>query len=173
MLLINRSRTMSQLDGGDADIHEPTKTIANRLGIIQLIAFRGVCKSWRAASFPASAHLESAAKTAPCFIVYNDQDKKCSLYYEEDKDANKVGRKKYELSIPEFENATCLASNHGWLLLNRHPCSGSGAGSLFFLCPFSRARIDLPEIPESDISGYVGAFSGPPTSPECIVTVAN
>lgn len=74
--------------------------------------------------------------------------------------------KRYSINIPELEKSTCIASNHGWLLLLEQ-------GSLFFFCPFSRARIDLPRFPDSELSNPVGAFSTPPTSPECMICVSN
>ncbi|KAL3517499.1 hypothetical protein ACH5RR_020088 [Cinchona calisaya] len=151
--------------------------IANRLAIIEFLGFRGVCKGWRCASSSASADIESAVGIKPSFLVYSERDKKCSLYYWEDdknhKDSlyykdgeDKKEWKMYSINIPELENATCLASNQGWLLLFEQ-------GSMFFFCPFSRARIDLPQLPESEFSNPVAAFSAPPTSPECIISVAN
>ncbi|CAI9108003.1 OLC1v1007508C1 [Oldenlandia corymbosa var. corymbosa] len=181
---IKSSRTIARLRAGDGDI-DPTarswsdlpqellELIANRLGVIQLFAFRGVCKSWRSASAVASAVHESVVKKRPSFLVYGDQGTKCSLYYmTEEAGDDESGRKVYHMDIPEFENATCLASNQGWLLLHQSSGSGSGSGSLFFFSPLSRARIDLPRLPEAELSCHFGAFSGPPTSPECIAAVA-
>lgn len=134
--------------------------IAMRLGVIELLGFRGVCKGWRSASSTASAEIESAIGNAPSFLVFSDKDGKGALYY------RPSGKMYCTINIPELEEATCLASNQGWLLLFQR-------GSLFFFCPFSRARIDLPQFPDNELSNHVAAFSAPPTSPQCIISVAN
>ena len=44
---------------------------------------------------------------------------------------------------------------------------------MFFFCPFSRAKIDLPTRPFSELRDYsaAAAFSSAPTSQDCIVAV--
>ncbi|XP_052211236.1 F-box protein At4g00893-like isoform X2 [Diospyros lotus] len=132
--------------------------IADRLGLIELLGFRGSCKSWQSASSTATAEIESSPDQNPWFILYGE-DSKCILYSES-------AKKKYTINIPELDGATCLASSHGWLLLY---CKQS----IFFFCPFSRAKIELPEFPHSDLSNHVGVFSAPPTSENCVVCVIN
>ncbi|GLT69892.1 hypothetical protein SLA2020_420050 [Shorea laevis] len=113
--------------------------IADRLGIIELPSFCGVCKAWQAASSAASAKIESASNP----------------------------QRKYTMNIPQLDGATCIASNQGWLLIFKQ-------GSMFFYCPFSHTKIDLPKFPHLVIlSEHASAFSSPPTSPECIVAVMN
>lgn len=79
---------------------------------------------------------------------------------------NRWKDKKYLINIPELEGANCLASDLGWLLLSR-------GNQLFFFCPFTRAKIELPEFPQADLADHVAAFTCFPTSQECVVTVFN
>lgn len=135
--------------------------IANRLGIIELLGFRGVCNGWRRASSSASAEIESEVGKDPSFLAYSDNDKKSFLYY-------RPNGKLYSMNIPEFEKSTCIASYQGWLILF------DGDRSMYLFCPFSRARIELPQLPDdSKLYKPVAALSAPPTSPECVITVVN
>jgi hypothetical protein len=129
--------------------------IADRLGIIELLSFHGVCKAWQAASSTASAKIETASNSEPWFLFYGE-DSQCHLY--------NTSQRRYTMSIPELDGATCIASNQGWLLIFKE-------GSMFFYCPFSHAKIDLPKFPHSVLSEHASAFSSPPTSSECIVAV--
>ncbi|XP_059625359.1 F-box/kelch-repeat protein At1g57790-like [Cornus florida] len=156
---------LSSSDGGEvatisrSDLPpELVSAIADRLGLIELLGFRGTCKEWHSASSTASAQIESSPNHNPWFLLYGENSE-CVLYNESDK-------KKYTISIPELDGATCLASDEGWLLLFKK-------GSIFFFCPFSGAKIDLPQFPHSELSNHVAAFSSPPTSHECIVSVIN
>jgi hypothetical protein len=127
--------------------------IADRLGIIELLSFRGVCKAWQDSSSAASAKIEADSK--PRFLCYGENSQ-CHLY--------NASQRGYKMSIPELDGATCIASNQGWLLIFKQ-------GSMFFYCPFSRAKIDLPKFPHTVLSEHASAFSSPPTSCECIVAV--
>ncbi len=42
---------------------------------------------------------------------------------------------------------------------------------MFFYCPFSHAKIDIPKLPRSVLFNHAAAFSSPPTTLDCIVTV--
>ncbi|PQP97886.1 F-box protein [Prunus yedoensis var. nudiflora] len=59
-----------------------------------------------------------------------------------------------------------LICESGWLLLFKPSCD-----SIFFFCPFSRAKIDLPKLPASQLCEHVAALSSPPTCQDCIVSV--
>ncbi|XP_022899421.1 F-box protein At3g56470-like [Olea europaea var. sylvestris] len=131
--------------------------ITSSLGIIDLLSFRGVCKDWRLAPCTASAEVESDPSSKPWFILFGETEY-CTLYNPNDKI--------YSINFPELKHSTCLASNQGWLLLFQE-------GSIFFFCPFSQARIDLPWFPHQEISEHIAAFSCPPTSLECIVSIIN
>ncbi|XP_044503211.1 F-box protein At4g00893-like isoform X2 [Mangifera indica] len=134
--------------------------IADRLGLIDLLRFRSVCKSWHCAASRCSAHIESSPDFEPWFILYGE-DSQCILLTGSGKSKS---QKKYNINIPEFNGATCIASRDGWLLLQQET-------TIFFFCPFSRSRIDLPQFPNSEQHDYIGAFSSPPTSKDCIVCV--
>ncbi|XP_021811043.1 F-box protein At3g56470-like [Prunus avium] len=132
--------------------------IADGLSLIDLLSFRSVCKAWNSASSTASAQNESSYE--PWFLLYEEHSDQCQLLICE-------SGKTYTISnIPELKGATCLASNQGWLLLFKPSC-----GSIFFFCPFSRAKIDLPKLPASQLCEHVAAFSSPPTCQDCIVSV--
>ncbi|KAJ7972878.1 F-box protein family [Quillaja saponaria] len=130
--------------------------IADSLGLIELVSFRGVCKDWNSASSIASAQVESLSDE-PWFLMYGENSE-CVLL-------SNLGTK-YIMDIPEMDGATCLASYQGWLLV-------FNKGSMFFFCPFSRAKIDLPMFPYKELSDHFAAFSSPPTSKDCIVTVTS
>ncbi|XP_061373843.1 F-box protein At3g56470-like [Gastrolobium bilobum] len=128
--------------------------IADGLGLIDFLCFRGVCKDWHNASSKAK-HKCSGAD--PWFLLYDDgEGSQCSLLSNQDKI--------YTINIPELDGATCLASNEGWLLVFRH-------GSMFFFCPFSRAKIELPSCPFTELSDHIAAFSSVPTSQDCTLVV--
>lgn len=129
--------------------------IVDRLGLIELLSFHGVCKAWRAAASTALSKIEASANYKPWFLIYGENSQ-CHLY-------NESGRR-YTTSIPELDGATCIASHQGWLLVFQ-------GGSMFFYCPFSHAKIDIPTFPLSVLSNYAAAFSSPPTTLECIVAV--
>ena len=131
--------------------------IADGLGLIELLRFRGVCKDWKSASATASAEIESLPDHEPWFLVYGENSE-CLLISN--------SGKKYSINIPELNGTTCLASNQGWLLMFHE-------GSMFFFCPFSHAKIDLPKFPHSKVTDHVAAFSSPPTSQDCVVAVIN
>ncbi|KAL8149009.1 hypothetical protein AgCh_006140 [Apium graveolens] len=131
--------------------------IADDFEIVDLLRFRAVCKDWRSASFPCSAQTES---TGLPWLLASPTEGGSNNYilYNQSKD------KKYLINIPELEGAYCLASDLGWLLLSR-------GNQLFFFCPFTRAKIELPEFPQADLADHVAAFTCFPTSQECVVTV--
>ncbi|KAI9079049.1 hypothetical protein K1719_039001 [Acacia pycnantha] len=136
--------------------------ISNRLGLIDLLSFRAVCNYWRSASSQASAEIESS-KAQLWFLLYGETVECCLLTY--------PGR--YRIQIPEMVESTCLASLVGWLLLYR-----KNSNSLFFFCPFSRAKIEIPQCPlivEQSQSGsdsdLYAAFSYYPTDPDCTLVV--
>nr|POE50421.1 f-box protein [Quercus suber] len=129
--------------------------IVDRLGLIELLSFHGVCKAWRAAASTALSKIEASANHKPWFLIYGENSQ-CHLY-------NESGRR-YTTSIPELDGATCIASHQGWILVFK-------GGSMFFYYPFSHAKIDIPTFPLSVLSNHAAAFSSPPTTLECIVAV--
>ncbi|PSS06430.1 F-box/kelch-repeat protein [Actinidia chinensis var. chinensis] len=140
--------------------HELLSPIADRLCLIELLCFRGACKDWRTASSTSSAQIESSPNHNPWFILYGGEENSQFLFY------NPSTAKCHRINFPELEGSTCLASKHGWLLFF---CEGS----MFFFCPFTRAKIDLPKFPHVELSDHVATLSSPPTSEDCIVCVIN
>ncbi|PWA44686.1 F-box domain-containing protein [Artemisia annua] len=132
-------------------------SIADRLGIIELLGFRGTCKDFRRASYNASARLQSYAQPW-LFIHRHHRSSSCRIY-------NHKRSKAYIVDFPELEDSIFLASYQGWLLVLKR------RGSIFFFSPFSRAKIVLPHLPCKQFTRHPAAFSSLPTSPHCIVSV--
>ncbi|XP_057461138.1 F-box protein At3g56470-like [Actinidia eriantha] len=124
--------------------------IADRLCLIELLCFRGACKDWRTASSTSSAQIESSPNRNPWFILYGGEENSQFLFY------NPSTAKRHRINFPELEGSTCLASKQGWLLFFRE-------GSMFFFCPFTRAKIDLPKFPHVELSDHVATFRGAET----------
>ncbi|XVF80547.1 hypothetical protein PTKIN_Ptkin15bG0082500 [Pterospermum kingtungense] len=102
------------------------------------------------------AEIEALPDHEPSFLLYGGNNSQYKLVTDE-------SHRKYAITIPELDGATCLASNQGWLFLFRE-------GSMFFFCPFSRAKIDLPgKLPHSVVSDdHVAVFSPSPPSQDCV-----
>ncbi|KAL8262065.1 hypothetical protein R6Q59_026114 [Mikania micrantha] len=132
-------------------------SIAIRLSLLELLSFRGTCKDFRSASSPATAKIQSSKQ--PWLLLQKTNDSKCILYDNQDS-------KTYNLKIPDLDGAICLASYQGWLLLFKNK-------SIYFFSPFPGYKITLPEFPHMQIEKHVGAFSHPPTSPDCMITIIN
>ncbi|KAL9997223.1 putative F-box domain-containing protein [Helianthus debilis subsp. tardiflorus] len=157
--------------GADSNLHrqrtwtdlpmEILSFIAIRLRLLELLSFRGTCKDFRSASTTATAKIESLKK--PWLLFHKPGDSKCVIY-------NEDGSKTYNRHIPDLNDAICLASYQGWLLLYKHE-------SIFFFSPFSLSKIPLPDFPRKQTTdglvGHVASFSEPPTSPNCIVSIIN
>ncbi|KAM7265297.1 hypothetical protein ACFE04_002980 [Oxalis oulophora] len=128
---------------------ELLECIANFLVPSDLLSFRGVCKDWNLASLKA---LTQVASDKPCLLaIYNSSE--CSY-----------SKRKYNIFISELCGAKCIGSNSGWLLLYKE-------NSMFFFCPFARAKIQLPNFPCQEDSNLVAAISSPPTCKHCVVSV--
>ncbi|KAM7276363.1 hypothetical protein ACFE04_018229 [Oxalis oulophora] len=125
----------------------------NYLALIDFLSFRGVCKDWKLASSRCTAEIESRD---PWLLVVDKST--CILLRD--------SVRKYNISIPELCEAKCIGSNHGWLLLLKE-------SSVFFFCPFSRAKIELPNFPCPETFDLVAVFSSPPTSQGCIVAIVS
>ncbi|KAI8525764.1 hypothetical protein RHMOL_Rhmol13G0255300 [Rhododendron molle] len=115
-------------------------------------------KDWRSASWTASAKIESSRHCEP-WLAFAEGNPQTQL-------GNVSAQTQYSINIHELEESACLASNHGWLLLFNE-------GSIFFSCPFSRLKIELPDFPHLEISDHVAVFLAPPTSKNCTLCVIN
>lgn len=130
--------------------------VADLLDLADLVRFRAVCKDFLSAASTRTATAEVGSEL-PWFLVYGES--RCSMLSCYKTHTN-------NFSIKELEEATVLASIEGWLLVFKQ-------GSMFFLCPFSRARIGLPNFPHSKLTNHVAAVSCPPSSRDCIVAIIN
>nr|XP_043638370.1 F-box protein At3g56470-like [Erigeron canadensis] len=146
--VLNRSRSWTDLP------IEILSCIADRLSIIELLSFRGTCKDFHSASSAAIG-----ADKYPWILFHKPNSSECLILDE-------PRSKTYKRNIPDLQGATCLASYQGWLLVFRDE-------SVFFFCPFSLAKIALPDFPHNQIEGHDAAFSDLPTSPNCMVAVLN
>ncbi|MED6183711.1 hypothetical protein PIB30_040263 [Stylosanthes scabra] len=131
--------------------------IATYLEFIDFIRFRVVCKGW---NIPPSEYNPSQSEL--WFLIYG-QGSQCSLLKLGSQSAD-LDRLYTTVNFPELDGATCLASYLGWLLLVRD-------SEMFFFCPFSRSKIDLPSCPFTELKEHVAAFSAEPTCQDCVVVV--
>ena len=113
-----------------------------------------MCNDWHSATKPLLEAKFSGCD--PWFLSYGEKGPRCSVLSNIDK--------VYTVEIPELDGSTCLASYEGWLLVFRDD-------SLFFFCPFSRAKIQPPNCPLKKSYDYIAAISSVPTSQDCIVVV--
>ncbi|KAF3431999.1 hypothetical protein FNV43_RR26736 [Rhamnella rubrinervis] len=141
--------------------HDLLLQIAKRLGLIDLLRFRVVCKDFLHASSTATG--ENEVESLPWFLAYGRRSCECTVIsYTRGSTSTKI----HTLNLPQLQGgAICLGSNQGWLLVFQR-------GSMFFFCPFSKAKIDLPDFPCTKLKTYhTAAFSCPPWSQDCIVIV--
>ncbi|XP_057428566.1 F-box protein At4g00893-like [Lotus japonicus] len=168
---------MSKVEGWSNLPYDVLLHIIDGLGLKELQSLRGVCKDWRDLVSKTLVEKIESFGSDPRFLVYDydrEAGSKCFMlryeYYLLGSLIRMNDNVKISLTIPELDGATCLESCGGGLLVFR-------GGSMFFFCPFSIAKIDLPRCPaftELELSsGYVAAaaFSAPPTSQNCIVVV--
>ncbi|KAL5996330.1 hypothetical protein ACLOJK_026406 [Asimina triloba] len=133
---------------------EVLELIISQLSFKDRIRLATVCKSWQLASLAVTEQ-----EKRPLFIALSREGKRtCRIYDPWSKELLLI----HNLWDPTRESVACSA--YGWLLLvdhcYRHAC---------FLHPFSRARIQLPDL-EMPISSEISfTFSSSPTSPACIV----
>ncbi|KAM7260943.1 hypothetical protein ACFE04_026418 [Oxalis oulophora] len=130
---------------------ELLECITSFLDVSDLLSFRGVCKDWKLASSRAMAQVGS---DQPCLLAIDNSE--CIIF--------RLSKRKDIATITELCEAKCIGSNFGWLLLLKE-------NSILFFCPFSRAKIELPNFPFPESSNLVAAFSSPPTCKDCVVSV--
>ncbi|KAI8570114.1 hypothetical protein RHMOL_Rhmol01G0008300 [Rhododendron molle] len=109
--------------------------------------FHNVCRSWRDTPTP-------SVQSPVLFCIGNDTTR-CKFFHPLYKDS-------YSMYIPELFGAVPRFSKDGWLLMSR------GEHSIFFFNPFTKALINLPDLPNMyDFGGIT--FTSSPTSSDCMV----
>ncbi|XP_071720197.1 uncharacterized protein [Rutidosis leptorrhynchoides] len=161
-------------------------SIAGRLSVMDLLSFRSTCKDFHSVA----ANMICVSQTDNWLLYHETTNgfrreirsssssnnnfynktkirrrrrrRSCSgeyIFYDKRQD------KTYSRNIPDLEGSYCLGSDHGWLLVFKDDL-------LFFLSPFTLAKITLPDLPNNDnIYGHVAAFSDVPTSPHCVISI--
>ncbi|KAK9288889.1 hypothetical protein L1049_017356 [Liquidambar formosana] len=144
------------------------ESILKRLSYANVIRFTAVCSSWRSV---VRAYISSNSSyprflQAPWLMFPPEKESKdgdTRLFNLEEKRppyAVKDGMLKKELS-----ESRCLGSSHGWLvLLDQTEC-------LYLLNPFSRTRIQLPDLPNFHSIAKAVLSSDPGDSNDCTVLV--
>ncbi|OVA04480.1 Protein of unknown function DUF295 [Macleaya cordata] len=136
--------------------------IASNLHPVGYIYFRAVCKANRSI-IPAvyrrssSTGIIKTRNLSPWLVFSIDSD---TIYNFVDPMHN---NQKYLMNLSELLiGASIRFSKCGWLLMSK------GRKTLFFYNPFTRATIQLPDLPKA--YGFVGmSFSSLPTSSDCVV----
>ncbi|KAK2999419.1 hypothetical protein RJ639_006648 [Escallonia herrerae] len=113
----------------------------------EISRFRGVCTAWR--SIPAPLVRSQWLMSKP--LVGTRLNFFHPLYC-----------KPYSMEIPELGFAKVRFSKDGWLLMSDRDVH-------FFYNPFTRAKVELPDLPKGYNRFRVMTFTAPPTSSDCAV----
>ncbi|KAH7860678.1 hypothetical protein Vadar_016635 [Vaccinium darrowii] len=123
---------------------ELLRLILPHLFVGDVKSFHKVCRSWRSTRIQSPLLMHSGYDNTRCKFLH-------PLY----KDT-------YSMYIPELFGAVPRFSKDGWLLMSR------GEHSMFFFNPFTKALINLPDLPQLyEFQGIT--FTSSPTSPDCMV----
>lgn len=116
-----------------------------------------VCKQWNLVpSLPVPCPTQCPIPRSEWLMLYRGGSKmELSFFHPLYKDT-------YRMDIPELSGALLRCSKDGWLLMSR------GNHSVFFFNPFTKAKIDLPNLPHNYYF-YSMSFSCAPTSSKCMV----
>ncbi|KAL6988283.1 hypothetical protein U1Q18_014033 [Sarracenia purpurea var. burkii] len=124
------------------------------------ITFRAVCKSWNSISTiprPLKLPIDFPLSQCPYLMFFHGRTHSFNFFHP-------ICNAAYQTEIPELSNVQICFSKNDWLLMSQ------GFRTVFFFNPFTKARIDLPDIPEEAAYGFISmCFSSPPTSPDCVV----
>ncbi|KAM7469429.1 hypothetical protein LguiA_007612 [Lonicera macranthoides] len=139
--------------------------IGSRLLARDLIYFRSVCRAWRSVISPlpsSSVHFTKSITSSVSALVqfpllmYSGCESSFYSFY------HPICNTTYVLESPEIANAKIRFSKDGWLLM-------SGSHEIFFFNPFTKKRIDLPNLPDGIYNCRSISFSSIPTLADCIV----
>ncbi|KAF7152475.1 hypothetical protein RHSIM_Rhsim01G0035900 [Rhododendron simsii] len=106
--------------------------------------FHNVCRSWRSA--PTDQLVQS-----PVLMCLGNDSTRCKFFHP-------LYRDSYSMYIPELFGAVPRFSKDGWLLMSR------GKYSVFFFNPFTKALINLPDLPNKYNFGGITITSSPTLS---------
>ncbi|XP_058224820.1 F-box/kelch-repeat protein At1g57790-like [Rhododendron vialii] len=109
--------------------------------------FHNVCRSWRLTP--------TLSVQSPVLMSIGNDNTRCKFFHP-------LYKSPYSMYIPELFGAVPRFCKDGWMLMSR------GEHSMFFLNPFTKALINLPDLP--DIYDFGGiTFTSSPTSSDCMV----
>ncbi|KAF7135577.1 hypothetical protein RHSIM_Rhsim08G0205000 [Rhododendron simsii] len=131
--------------------------ILSRLFLGDFKRFRCICKTWKLVpSLPVPCPTQCPSPQSQWLMLYRGLKKlEMSFFHPLLEDT-------YRMDIPELSGALLRCSKDGWLLLSR------GKHSVFFFNPFTKAKIDLPDLPHHYNFNAI-SFSCAPTSSECMI----
>ncbi|KAG5537396.1 hypothetical protein RHGRI_024734 [Rhododendron griersonianum] len=116
-----------------------------------------VCKKWKLVpSLPVPRPTQCPIPQSQWLMLYRGCSK-MELNF-----SHPLYKDTYRMDIPELSGALLRCSKDGWLLMSR------GKHSVFFFNPFTKAKIDLPDLPHNYYFNAI-SFSRAPTSSDCMV----
>ena len=117
--------------------------------------FRATCTSWRRVSPPLELTPHYPKHQSPCLLLHGLR--RTIEFF------NPMYNITYKTDISELSDITVYSFNHGWFLMGSR-----GGHNVFFLDPFTNARVEIPNIP-SNITFDKICFTSSPTSSDCMV----
>ncbi|KAF7114736.1 hypothetical protein RHSIM_Rhsim01G0008500 [Rhododendron simsii] len=109
--------------------------------------FHNVCRSWRSTPTP--------SVQSPVLMCIGNDNTRCKFFHP-------LYKGPYSMHIPKLSGAVPRFCKDGWLLMSK------GRHSMFFFNPFTKALINLPDLPDNyDFKAMT--FTSSPTSFNCMV----
>ncbi|KAH7867208.1 hypothetical protein Vadar_030447 [Vaccinium darrowii] len=123
--------------------------------------FHCVCKTWKLIPpLPVPCPSQCPIPQSQWLMFYHGFNRKELNFF------HPLYKDTYRMDIPELSGAFLRYSKDGWLLMSR------GNRSVFFFNPFSKEKIDLPDLPHHYYFTSI-SFSSAPTSLDCMVFAIN
>ncbi|CAN0914261.1 F-box/kelch-repeat protein At1g57790 [Linum grandiflorum] len=123
--------------------------------------FRLVCKTWQLAfNEKAMTTTNMGAGHGFPMLLHIGNNDQVGIF-------DPITNSRGTLPAPDLTRGVVIirSSNHGWLLVTE----GSHGRNIFFYNPFTKQRIDLPNLPSRQYEFEGIAFTSPPTSSDCMV----
>lgn len=138
--------------------------IKDKLDIFDSMCVEAVCRDWWFASlnYPKK---QVVGDGMPWIMQQNDEENSSSHMF-----ISVTRKKRFTIDLPELRNSQVLFSKQGWILMRKKNfCESDGRlpDSLFLINPFTRAKIEMPDVAE--IWEYYGCFSTKAGDPEQVV----